>query len=237
MLTTHKAIVLSSIKYADYDLIVKCYTDQGIKSYIIKRIYKQSKGKLTPAFFLPLTQLEITAKYSEKRTLHFINEAKISYPYTTVFSNIIKQTIAIFLAELLTTTLREEESNTPLFSFLETSLQWFDTRSNATDFHLIFLMRLTKYLGFYPEIDTASSYFDLLHGRFTNHLESNYFISGELLINFMELLQTNFDTENHQNYKNKTRQELLDVILQYYELHVPDYKKPKSLEVFKTIFH
>ena len=237
MLTTHKAIVLSSIKYADYDLIVKCYTDQGIKSYIIKRIYKQSKGKLTPAFFLPLTQLEITANYSEKRTLHFINEAKIAYPYTTVFSNIVKQTIAIFLAETLTTTLREEESNTLLFSFLETSLQWFDTHSNVTDFHLIFLMRLTKYLGFYPEVDKASLYFDLLHGRFTNQLKSNYFISGELLANFIELLQTNFDTENHGNYRNKTRQELLDVILQYYELHIPDYKKPKSLEVFKTIFH
>ena len=89
MLITSKAIVLSAIKYADYDLIVKCYTEQGIRSYLIKRIYKQKKGKITPAFFLPLTQLEITANYNSNKTLYFINEAKINNNYCSISSNIV----------------------------------------------------------------------------------------------------------------------------------------------------
>ena len=124
MVVTTKAIVLSSIKYGDSDLIAKCYTELGIKSYLVKIIFRQKKGKLTPAFFQPLTQLEITANYNSNRTLHFIQEATLSYTYSSVSINVIKQTIVIFLSEILSKSLHEEEKNEQLFQYLETSLIW-----------------------------------------------------------------------------------------------------------------
>jgi DNA repair protein RecO (recombination protein O) len=237
MVITSKAIVLSAIKYSDYDLIVKCYTEQGIRSYLIKRIYKQKKGKITPAFFLPLTQLEITANYNLNRTLYFINEAKINHAYYSISSNIVKQSIAIFLSEVLSNALREEEENEKLFSYLETALIWLDTHEKTSNFHLLFLMNLTKFLGFYPESNQDLLYFDLEEGKFTNKIKSNNYIAGEKLRSFKLLLGTNFDVLNELNFNKISRQNLLEILIKYFELHLPGFRKPKSLEVLKTVFN
>jgi len=140
MVVTNKAIVLSSVKYADNDLIVKCYTELGIKSFLVKRIFSRKKGKLSPAFFMPLTQLEISANYHSNRTLHFIQDASISYAYSSISVNVVKQTIVIFLSEILCKSLHEEEVNKQLFQYLETSLIWLDTNDEVSNFHLLFLL-------------------------------------------------------------------------------------------------
>ena len=165
MLKTSKAIVLKAVKYAEADLIVSCYTELGLKSYFIKRIFKVKKGPLSPAFFAPLNQLEITANYKANKSLHFIKEVKLSYPYSSIFNNIIKQSIVIFLSEVLSATLKEEEENNQLFSFIETALIWLDTHNEIANFHLLFLLNLTKYLGFYPQNNIDLPYFDLEQGR------------------------------------------------------------------------
>ena len=236
MLITSKAIVLNAIKYGDYDLIVKCYTEQGLRSYLVKRIYKATKGKLSPAFFQPLTQLEITANYNNNRTLHFIKEAKISSPYTTIYNNVIKQTMMVFLSEVLSHALKEEEENELLFSYLETAFQWLDANSETANFHLVFLMNLTKYLGFYPEKGNQFLYFDLIEGKFTNHLISNLYISGKNLDYFKVLLGTNFDGLEQLKLNKTNRQDLLEILIQYFELHLPGFRKPRSLEVLKAVF-
>ena len=237
MLITSKAIVLNAIKYGDYDLIVKCYTEQGLRSYMVKRIFKATKGKLSPAFFQPLTQLEITANYNNNRSLHFIKEAKISTPYTTIHNNVIKQTMMVFLSEVLSHALKEEEENQSLFSYLETAFQWLDNHSDTPNFHLVFLMNLTKYLGFYPEKGNQFLYFDLNEGKFTNHIISKLYISGKNLDYFKALLGTNFDVENELKLNKTNRHELLEILIQYFELHLPGFRKPRSLEVLKAVFN
>ncbi len=237
MVATTKAIVLSTIKYSDYDLIVKCYTELGIKSFLVKRIFKQKKGKLSPAYFQPLTQLEITANYNPNKTLHFINEVVINYSYTTISTDVAKQTIAMFLSEVLTKTLREEEPNHKLFLYLETAFIWLDTHTMSANFHLFFLMNLTKYLGFYPEKGTSSLYFDLEQGKFSNQRTSNQCISGKNLMYFKMLLGTNFDVLHELKFNKKIRQTILENLIQYFQLHLPGFSKPKSLEVLKVVFN
>ncbi|MCL4128294.1 UNVERIFIED_CONTAM: hypothetical protein GTU68_010472 [Idotea baltica] len=236
MLITSKAIVLNAIKYGDYDLIVKCYTEQGLRSYLVKRIFKATKGKLSPAFFQPLTQLEITANYNNNRSLHFIKEAKISTPYITIPNNVIKQTMMVFLSEVLSHALKEEEENQSLFRYIETAFQWLDSHKDTPNFHLVFLMNLTKYLGFYPEKGVRFLYFDLIEGKFTNHVLSNQYLSGKNLDLFKALLGTNFDVENELKLNKENRQDLLEILIQYFELHLPGFRKPRSLEVLKTVF-
>ena len=236
MLITSKAIVLNAIKYSDYDLIVKCYTEQGLRSYLVKRIYKATKGKLSPAFFQPLTQLEITANYNNNRTLHFIKEAKISSPYTTIHKNVIKQTMMVFLSEVLSHALKEEEENESLFRYLEIAFQRLDGNTEIVNFHLVFLMNLTKYLGFYPEKGDQFIYFDLIEGKFSNNIQSNIYISGQNLESFKALYGTNFDTLERLKLNKTKRHDLLEIIIQYFELHLPGFRKPRSLEVLKTVF-
>jgi DNA repair protein RecO (recombination protein O) len=236
MITTTKAVVLNAIKYSDSDLIVKCYTQLGVKSFIIKGLFKKKKGKITPGFFQSLTLLEITAKYESKRSLSFVRDVNLAYSFSTIFADISKQTMVLFLAEVLTNSLREEESNPKLFTYIETALKWLDTNSETLNFHLLFLINLTKHLGFYPDKSDNGKYFDLEAGNFSNGQTSKFCISENESLLFKSLLGTNFDGLNRLNFSKKNRQLLLETIIQYYELHLPGFRKPKSLEVLKEVF-
>jgi len=108
---------LSAIKYGEADLIVKCYTQLGLKSYMLKGVMKSKKGRLKAAYFQPLTHLELVARHNNKGNLNFIKEVKISYPYQTIPFNIIKQTMVLFLSEVLSKSIYEEEENRQLFEY------------------------------------------------------------------------------------------------------------------------
>lgn len=238
MQVTTKAIVLSSLKYGDTSLIAKAFTaSDGLKSYLLKGILASRKGKLKPAYFQPLTQLEIVANHKNKGTLETIKEAKVNYHYQTLHTDIIKNSMIQFLAEMLSNSIHEEEVNLNLFRYIEASLQWLDTNEDVSNFHVYFLMSLTKYLGFYPDIDNNNATaFDLLEGAFINAPSLNPLVEGENLIFFKRVLGTKFD-EIHTIKMNKiNRQELLKSLVVYFELHLDGFRKPKSLAILNEVF-
>lgn len=238
MQVTTKAIVLTSLKYGDTSLIARAFTaSDGLKSYLLKGLLSSKKGKLKTAYFQPLTQLEIVANHKNKGTLETIREAKVSYHYQTLHSQIAKNAMTQFLAEMLSNSIHEEESNQGLFEYIEASLQWLDTNDETANFHLHFLVNLTRYLGFYPDTNSInSSYFDLLEGEFIDKPSLNPILTGENLIFFKKVLGINFD-EIHTIKMNKAnRQELLKSLVLYFELHLQGFRKPKSLAILNEVF-
>ena len=238
MQVTTKAIVLTSIKYGDTSLIVKMYTQQnGIKSYILKGVLSARKGKLKAAYFQPLAQLELVAVHKDKGTLEHIREVRASYHYQSLHTHIAKNAITFFLAEMLANSIHEEEHNDALFHFLEAALQWLDANDEFSNFHLYFLISLTKYLGFYPDIKNMDyPCFDLLEGEFVSTVSLNPVLVGEELLYFKRLLGINFDTLNTMGLKKRDRQHLLKTLIRYFELHLQGFRKPKSLAVLNDIF-
>ena len=238
MQVTTKAIVLSTIKYGDTSLIVKLFTaSDGLKSYLLKGVLASKKGKLKTAYFQPLTQLEVVAYHKNKGTLESIREAKPSYHYISLHTNITKNALTFFLAEMLSNSIQEEEDNENLYEFLEASLQWLDTHDEISNFHLYFLMVLSKYFGFYPDTsDNDAPYFDLLEGAFAYGLSLNPMIMGENLNFFKRFLGINFDAISSIKMNKKQRQELLKSIILYYELHLHGFRKPKSLAILNEVF-
>lgn len=239
MIISTKAIVISAIKYGDHHLIVKCFTEQeGAKSYLLRGILSSKKKQLKPAYFQPLTQLNIVANHRNNQSLNAIKEAGIRNHYTSLFVDIYKQSIVLFLSEILNYSIQEEEENLPLYHYLETAFIWLDTNKGISNFHLVFLLNLTKYLGFYPELNNSNfNYFDLSEGNFTNHLPRFNFIKGDDLLEFNKLLGINFDTIDTVKFNSKSRQQVLSILIQYYELHLNGFRKPKSLEVLKALFN
>ena len=234
-----KAIVLSSLKYGDTSLIVRAYTESdGLKAYLLKGILASRKGKLKTAYFQPLSQLDIVAIHKNKGTLEQIREARIDFPYTTMHTDIIKNAITMFLAEMLTNCIREEQSDPSLFSYLQTALQWLDTHDQIANFHLYFLLSLTRFLGCYPDLsDIDATYFDLLEGQFTDAPLGKKVISGDELNQFRKLLGTNFDVVHLIQMSKKQRQQLLQMIVEYFELHLHGFRKPRSLAVLNEVFN
>lgn len=238
MLLTTNAIVLSKLKYRDNDLIVKCYTEQlGVVSFLLRGILKSKKGNSKIAYFQLLSQLQLEIIYKQNRSLQVIKEIKLNYLYASLHSNILKSSIVMFLAEVLANTLKEEEQNTNLFSYIETTLLWLDTHSEYSNFHLLFLLNITKYLGFYPEeINTAYNYFNLLDGKFETKQQGKYTVCGENLTLLKTLLGITFDALSSVKINARQRQSFLSMILLYFELHLGSFKTPKSLQIFNQVF-
>ncbi|HEA20485.1 hypothetical protein LCGC14_0961220 [marine sediment metagenome] len=238
MQVTTKAIILTALKYGDTSLIVKAFTEtDGLKSYMLKGIVSAKRGKMKVGQFQPLTQLEIIASHRNKGTLESIREAKVNYAYQTVHSNIGKNAMTLFLAEMLSHSIHEEEANPPLFEYLEASFQWLDMHTEIANFHCHFLIQLTKYLGFYPDTSTMqAACFDLLEGEFTDTPSLHPVLTGENLEYFKSFLGIHFD-DLHTIKMNKTnRQELLQSLVLFYELHLQGFRKPKSLAVLNEVF-
>ncbi|MCB0400074.1 MAG: DNA repair protein RecO [Winogradskyella sp.] len=239
MLTKNQGIVLSKIKYRDNDLIVKCYTkERGIVSYILRGVLKSKRGSSPTIYFQVLSQLQFEENFRANRSLQEIKEVKFSYIYRSLNSNIYKSSIALFLSEILSNSLKEEEKNEALFNYLETALQYLDSSEQFSNFHLLFLLKLTRYLGFQPENKNLDqSYFNLESGNFELNNQGIHSISGENLTLLKKLLGTNFDALNSIKINAKQRREFLNVLLHYFELHLDGFKKPKSLQVLNEVFH
>lgn len=238
MQVTTNAIVLTSLKYGDTSLIMKAFTaSDGLKSYLLKGILTSKKGKLKTALFQPLTQLEIVANHRNKGTLESIRDAKVSHHYQTLHTDIGKNALTMFLAEILSNSIHEEEPNQELFDFLEASLQWLDAHAKVSNFHIYFLVRLSKYLGFFPDTSAMhSTCFDLLEGEFTNTPSLNPILTGENLAHFKTFLGINFDALETIRMSKTERQDLLKSLVLYFELHLQGFRKPKSLAILNEVF-
>ena len=238
MLITTRALVISALKYGEADLIVKCFTEEaGLKSYLLRRILKSKKGKLRTAMFQPATQLELVAMHKDKGTLESIRESKVTQPYISLHTDILKTSIVMFLSEMLRNSIQEEEANRPLYAFLEQSFLWLDLNENTANFHLLFLLELTRHLGFYPDTSAIENpYFNLETGNFET-TESRYSISEENLDTLKALLGINFDALSELKLNQKRRTAFLTMLLAYYELHLHGFRKPKSLAVLSSLFN
>lgn len=236
MLVKTKAIVISSLKFQEKSLIVKCFTlSDGLKSYFVPNAFSGRKSNQKIAYFQPLTLLEIEANHKNKGTLEHFREIKLTHAYQTINTDIFKSSIIIFLSEMLHHSIHEEEKNESLFTFLETALLWLDAHEETANFHLILLLEVTKFLGFYPDVsETDLKFFDSKEGVFTLFQGTNCLSEHETYL-FKKLIDLRFDS-NQKVFAGIERQILLKILLDYYTFHLGGFKKPKSLEVLKEVF-
>lgn len=239
MLTAGKSIVLSSLKYKDYDLIIKCYTNhRGVVSYLQKGALKSKRSKAKAVYFQPLMLLEVEENYIPGRSLQYFKEVSCYNPFKTLHSNIFKASLGVFIAEILAMVLQEEEPSQDLFVFLEASIQYLDVSNDFANFHLLFLLKLSQYLGFYPQDQYKERpFFNLESGTFDNQKSSVYSIEGHQKALWVALMNRDFQSVNSLSLNAVQRRDLLRVVLLYFELHLDSFKKPKSLQVFIDVFH
>lgn len=187
------------------------------------------------AYFQPLSILEIEAVHKNKGTLENFKEIKTAVPFQSIHTNLVKSTMVMFLSEILHYSIQEEEKNESLFVFLETALTWLDHHDEISNFHLILLLEVTKYLGFYPDVsETDLLYFEMNEGVFTFFQKGNVLSEHETNL-FKKLIGLKFDNDQ-KVFHVLERQILLRILIDYYGLHLEGFKKPKSLEILKEIF-
>lgn len=236
MLIKTKAIVISSLKYQEKSLIVKCLTQSdGLKSYFVPNAFSAKKSNQKIAYFQPLSILEIEANHKNKGTLEHFKEIRLAHAYQTISTDIVKSSIAIFLSEIIHHSIHEEEKNENLFEFLESALLWLDAHDEMANFHLILMLEMTKFLGFYPDTSEMEfHFFDSKEGVFSDFQGTNCLSEHETFL-FKKLIELKFDSDQKVFSANE-RQILLKALLHYYTVHLDGFRKPKSLEVLKEVF-
>ena len=116
MLVKTKAIVISSLKFQEKSLIVKCFTlSDGLKSYFVRDAFSSRKSNQKIAYFQPFSILEIEAIHKNKGTLENFKEIKLAIPFQTIHNSITKRTIVLFFSEMMHYSIFWEEENEELF--------------------------------------------------------------------------------------------------------------------------
>lgn len=239
MYTPTRAIVLRGIRYSEADLIAKCYTaSHGKVSYILKGVLKTRKGKIKAAMFQPFSQLEIISRHKGKGTLEYIKEAKITAINPSIRENVQKSSMAILLSEVLQSAIQEEEQNEALYTFLESSIELLEKQPHFANFHLYFLVKLTRYLGIEPDVHSAdnTSYFNVRKGHFEKQGTDQYAIGGSNCFLLKSLLTMAPRDLPKLKLNQEKRQSFLLFILSYYQYQLPGFRQPKSLEVLTQLF-
>ena len=234
MIISSSAIVLTKMKYRDNDLIIKLFVKElGLTSFIVRGGSKKNKSN----HFQQLSLLEIEFNFSIKKSLHYFKEFEIKPNLQTVHTDFKKISIIIFLSEILSKILIHQQKDYKLYGFIEDAIKYFDKNIFSSSFHIIFLINLSKYLGFYPEMKNNDyQYFDLHSGSYTNKKNSDYIIYDDELDCFNKILGINFDDLNVLTFTPMQRKKLLDNIILYYRLHNENFTSLKSLEVLRKLF-
>ena len=235
-----RGIVLKQIKYSDSQVIAQIYTEHfGRQSFIFRKT-KSKKTGISLNILQPLFLLDINARFKESRQIQRAKEINNNPHFTDIPFNVIKSSIAIFLSEVLSKVLIEEEANSPLFEFLHHSILLLDEiEDGLANFHIYFLYELSKYLGFYPESDISNQhkFFDIAEGSYINWSKNSKFVLSEEDSKMFGMLSgKGFHQINEIKLNRKQRQRLLSVLLDYYHYHLPEMGKLKSFEILKQIF-
>lgn len=227
------------MKYSESSVIVKIYTELlGLQSYILKGVRKK-KSKIKSNLLQPLTLIEMEFYHKEKSEINFIKEIRNTYHFKSLPFEIYKSSIALFITEILYKSIREEEPNKNLFDFIFNSVIFLDTsEEKISNFHLIFLIQLSKYLGFFPngKYSEKYKYFDMQEGNFQEVLPKHFnYLDKKTSKYFHELSSLNYENMNSTNISNKIRKELLEKIILYFQIHLPGIKEINSNQILSEV--
>lgn len=235
-----KAIVLRAVKYGDASLIVDMLTEEMGRVSFIVRIPKTQKGKLKKQLFQPLTILSVVFNYRQNLSLQHIRDIGIAVPFVSIHVEPIKIGIVMFLAEFLTYVTRDEQQNNLLFEYIESSLRWLDdSTENYANFHLVFMLRLSRFIGFWPNLDDyhEGDLFDLREARFTSFTPLHHdFLQSTDAKTLLSLMRMDYGNMRLFKMNREQRNRITDIILQYYRLHVADMPELRCLDVLKELF-
>jgi DNA repair protein RecO (recombination protein O) len=241
---THKTkgIVVRSIKYGETSLVVSIFTELfGMQTYMVNGVRSSKKSSSKANLLQPGAILDLLVYHSDQKSMHRIREFSWAVLYQNVLSDVIKNCIALYMAELLYKCLKQPEQNTDLFYFCEDVLLHLDTADKAVtaNIPLYFALHLPHFLGLKinDDYDDAQNILDLQEGNFVAEqpLHPN-FITGDnarLTSQLLKVMQPHELAQFHLHHE--IRRKLLHCYHDYYALHIPDFGELKTMAVLQDV--
>ena len=242
MIYKTKGIVLRTIKYGETSVVINIFTELfGIQSYLVNGIRTSAKTSSKAGLFQPTSILEMEVYHNELKNLQRIKEFKWSYLYKNILSDVTKNSVAVYMIELLQKSLKQPENNTALFEFCEGALMQLDVAEDAVtgNFPLYFSLHLVRFFGFTIRDNYSKEklILDLQEGTFTHLMpQHSYFLDGGYSYCISQLLQIRTPDELSKIKLNKgARREMLLAMQTFYALHIQEFGVMKTLPVLHEI--
>ncbi|MBT5090708.1 MAG: hypothetical protein HOM24_06445, partial [Flavobacteriales bacterium] len=183
--------------------------------------------------FQSLQLLTINATHLPKNNLQYISEIALEHTQITNGIDMKKNFLCIFVAEVISKVLLETEKDKELFKFIwELKIDLNNLEKINPNFALIFLIRLSEYLGFSPSKEEINGvYFNMKLGQFTNNEQQlNYNVEKDNSIYLRELLENKDVNIPYQN-----RNQILLHLIQYYKLQHHELKNITSHLIIESL--
>jgi len=245
-MTTHKTkgIVLRAVKYGETSLILTMYTEAfGLQSYLVNAVRKStSKGAGRANILQPAAILDLVVYQNPLKNLQRIREFRYALVYRHIFFDVFRNSVALFMIELLAKVIKQPEANPELFYFVEDSFQVLDEseESVVANFPLFFCLHLAGFFGLriqdnYSELN---QYLDLAEGLFVSDRPSHsQYLAPPFSFHSSQLLKVMHPRELVQMHLNQeTRRSLMQAFLNFYALHFSDFGQMKTVPVLQTVF-
>lgn len=238
-----KGIVLRTVKYGETSLIVSIYTQVfGLQSYIVQGV--RSATKKMPAranYFQPGALLDLVVYHNERSQLQRIREFRWSVLYEHLLTDIVKNSVLLYIVELVQKTIKQPEANEDLFAFLEDALLQLDTAQPivTASFPLFFALHFSTFFGFQLSlpVNESATILDLKEGVFTQQPPTHmYYTEGATATAMQELLRVMQPNELPEvPLSHELRRQLLEVLEIFYQLHVSEFGKMKTTPILKEV--
>ena len=235
-----RGIVLNTIRYSDKHNIVHIYTDgRGLMSFAVP-LGKTQTARMRNAMLMPLSLIDLEAGVRNGRDLSILREVRRNYPLATLYSDPIKNAIALFISELLAHVIQEPEGNDYLFRYIEQSVQLLEqTPDQIANFHICFLYHLGAHLGIQPNIESYRKgyWFDMTDGVFVPSAVKGHALLQPNEAQVIHLLsRMTFSNMGVFRFNREERNRMLDVIISYYRLHNAAIGTLRSPDILKQLF-
>lgn len=241
---THKTkgIILRTIKYGETSMVVTIFTELfGVQTYLVNGIRTQKRSGNKAAMFQAAAVLDLEVYHNDLKNLQRLKEYNWAFLYESILTDVIKNSIALYMVELLQKTLKQPEEHTELFYFCEDALKQLDISENAVaaNFALYFSIHLPQFFGFkiHNNYSEKNSYLDLVEGNFTAERPVHtYYLEEKQAEITSELLKIMQPAELSQlKLNHELRRILLLKYQEYYRLHIPDFGQMKSLDILHEV--
>lgn len=208
-------IVLHHTKFGENSVVVHTLSRAyGRRSFLV-RIGKKS----TMALLLPLNLLEADITENPKATLWTAAGLTTRHPLGGIRSNLYKNTMTLFLSEVLYRVVKDGEGDDRLFDWCEGAIRTLDALdSDFSNFHLLFLLGLAGALGFSPTAADLAPFAE-------HHLPE-----------ISRLLEEDFSSALLLPLTGSTRNEICEEILRYLEFHTEARIDVRSLAVLRELY-
>lgn len=240
MLHKTKGLVLNTINYNEKYNLVQIFTEKfGRVTYMVSKT-KSRNSKMPKSLFSPLSVLDIDVDHQASRDIQRIKEVRLLNHQYSISTNIAKTSIVFFLSEFLSRVLKDSDDNTHLFNFLDQSLQILEmTDKGIANYHLVLMLKLTHFLGFYPNLEEYRSdyIFDMINGEFVAHQPlHNHYLNRVDSVALARMARITYENMHFFVFSRQERITIIEKMLEYYRLHLYDFPQLKSLDVLHELF-